>query len=434
MTCGHVAHRGPSLLCRHLLDTETVENGVDHLRLLRGHGLDLDLCCEACDPRTSPDGRVALQEACEGCVTRALDSGECVGWRGEPSVVERPEPVRVTTRTSPLPAVGAVVDWTPVRAGASSSWLLLTADGRVARWDADTGAATALATHSVPDEPDHRPWPGAELRRRLHASDDARSAAVVNDHGRLGQVLDLVAGRVAMELDGGVYHQETVPFSLAFARHAGRTVVVHRTAWNRLDISDPASGELLTCRELDPYVPDEGPPPHYSVYFHGALHVSPDGRWVADDGWVWGPAGIPSVWSLQAWLDGNVWESEDGPTRRRLGQRWYYWNRPMCWVGDTLLAMSGLGDDDEAMLPGVRVVDVVTGDEVQAFAAPSGALFAHRDRLYSVDGDATHVWDPLTGERTAVLAGVAPARLHPGTGELAALTPDGLVRWTVTPA
>jgi hypothetical protein len=435
LPCGHVAHAGTSLLCRHLLDAQAADDGIDHVRLFRGRGVEFDLCCQACDPQASADVRLELVEACEGCVSRALDSGSRLAWRGEPSVLERPEPVTVTSRTTPLPGLGGrVVDWTPAPDAPGSGWLLLSDAGRIVRWDADSGATVDLAAHSVPDEPGRQPWMGHRLRHRLHASDDGRFAAVVNDFGRLGQVLDLTTGAVTLELDGGEYCEETVPFSLTFARHAGRTVVVHRTAWNRLDVSDPATGELLTSRGPTSYSGGEEPPPHYLDYFHGALTVSPDGRWIADDGWVWHPVGIPVGWSLDAWLTGNVWESDDGPTRRHLGWRAYYWNHPTCWVGDILLALSGLGDDDEDMLPGVRVVDVVTGTGVLAFTGPTGDLFVHDGRLLSVSGGATHVWDPATGERTATLPDVAPARLHPGTGELAALTEDALVRWSVGPA
>jgi len=78
------------------------------------------------------------------------------------------------------------------------------------------------------------------LRRRLHVSWRGDFAAVVNDYGRHGQVLDLRSGRVTMMLDGGDYHPETVPFSLAFFEARGRPVVIHRSDWNRLDLSDPA--------------------------------------------------------------------------------------------------------------------------------------------------------------------------------------------------
>jgi hypothetical protein len=76
---------------------------------------------------------------------------------------------------------------------------------------------------------------------------------------------------------------------------------------------------------------------------------------------------MPVAWDLRAWPDANVWESEDGPTRHRLCQRWYHWDTPMRWIDPTHLAVSGLDDDDEATLPGVRIFDVTTGDEVRAF-------------------------------------------------------------------
>lgn len=434
LSCGHVAHEGSSRLCPHLMDPEAVEAGVDYLRLLRGRVLDHDLCCVSCDPRSAADGQVELGEACEGCVARARDGGSCVGWRGQPQIPERPEPVSVARKMTALPqTLGPIVDFTAICDGARSLWLLLTDQRRIALLNAETGEMTMLATHSVPGESGRQPWAGRVLRQRLHASSDGRFAAVVNDYGRYGQVIDLGTGAVTMEIDGGDYHPDTVPFSLTFAQCADRTVVMHRTAWNRLDVSSPASGLLLTGREPAHFEHGEGRPPHYLDYFHGALHLSPTGQWLADDGWVWHPVGMPVTWDLHAWLDANVWESEDGPTRRRLCLRDYHWDTPMCWIDPTHLAVSGLGDYDEAMLPGVRIFDVTTGDEVRAFAGPTGALFADRERLYSVTDDTTHVWDPATGERTAALAGVNPTRRHPGTGELAAITASHLVRWTTTP-
>ncbi|GAA1528555.1 hypothetical protein GCM10009827_052240 [Dactylosporangium maewongense] len=50
-------------------------------------------------------------------------------------------------------------------------------------------------------------------------------------------------------------------------------------------------------------------------------------------------------------------------------------------------------------------------------------------RLYSVQGSATHVWDPVTGHRTATIAGFAPTCLHRGTGELAGIADGVLLRW-----
>jgi hypothetical protein len=46
-----------------------------------------------------------------------------------------------------------------------------------------------------------------------------------------------------------------VPFSVAFALDGERTLVVHRTDWNRLDISDAATGARLTEARTDQLQP-----------------------------------------------------------------------------------------------------------------------------------------------------------------------------------
>ena len=429
LVCGHVAYPGKSRMCRHLVGRG--EDGVPpHVRRLTGRGLDFDLLCAGCDGQP-----VELVVTCEGCVAVYLDDDHraLTAWRGEAGIAERPEPLDVRVRASPLPrGHGPVVDLAPVAGRAA--WLLLAVDGTILHFDGGTGEAAALVTTTVPGEGDHSPWDGHPLRRRLHASTDGRFAAVVNDFGHLGQVLDLRTGQVTIALHGGDYHSNTVPFSLAFAVHAGRTVVVHRTEWNRLEVSDPATGALLTTREITAYRVGRERPPHYLDYFHGALYASPDGRWLADDGWVWHPCGIPVVWELRRWLTDNPWESEDGPTRKTLCWRDYHWTSPMCWVGSDLLALSGIGVDDDALLPGVRVFDAASGAELIAFPGPAGALFAAGRRLYSADPAGLTVWDPFTGERTGAVPGFVPTRHHPGARELVAVEGDTLVRWGYPPS
>jgi len=117
---------------------------------------------------------------------------------------------------------------------------------------------------------------------------------------------------------------ETVPFSFGFASWQGRVVVIHRTAWNRLDVSDASTGQFLSERGPTGYQAGEQRPQHYLDYFHGALYLSPKGTRILDDGWVWHPVGIPAVWSVEQWLSGKVWESEDGETRREVCARTYY--------------------------------------------------------------------------------------------------------------
>jgi len=427
LPCGHVAYASTSRLCPHLIGGD----GEEHVRLLTGRGIDSDLCCQACDRKVQAGEAIELVVACQGCVGRCSgdDWSNVVGWRGVPVIADRPEPLDATVSQTVLPV--RVADIAPVTAERGSVWLVLTGDGQVGRFDADQEAWEPLARCTVPDEPDRQPWAGHRLLRRLHCSADGRYAAVVNDFGRYGQVLDLASSQVTMTIDGGDYHNETVPLSIAFAVHDSRAVVIHRTAWNRLDISDPATGRLLTPREPTSYRHGEPRPEHYLDYFHGRLQLSPGGRCIADDGWVWHPDGMPVVWNVDEWLQHNVWESEDGPSRVRLCYRAYHWNSPMCWLDDERVVISGIGDDDEAMLAGVRVFHALTGTELICFPGPAGDLFADAARLYSAGPTGLEVWDPVTGHRTGAIAGFIPTHQHSSAGELVAIDGTVLRRWKI---
>ena len=46
----------------------------------------------------------------------------------------------------------------------------------------------------------------------------------------------------------------------------------------------------------------------------------------------------------------------------------------MCWLDNTTLAMSGIGTDDEAMIPGVENYDANTGAVTASFAGQRGQL------------------------------------------------------------
>ncbi|WP_197686267.1 hypothetical protein [Actinoplanes derwentensis] len=429
LACGHAAYAGRSRLCPHLLSPGE-DDEIDYIRLLTGRGIEADLCCEPCDLARQQGTPVRLAVACEGCVASYDDAeaGSCTGWRGEPGIVDRPEPVDPAVVATRLPGfLHTVPAMAPLPTGDQRSvWLLLTDSRWLISFDADNpssrwpGPSQWLARTRVPRERDN-----TKVRPRLHTSADGRFAAVVNDFGRYGEVIDLTAGKVTLKLDNTGNRAEHVPFSLAFTEHAGRTVVVHRTSWNRLDISDAATGRLLTARE------PAGDPAEFAGLYRGALAVSAGGRWIADDSWAWSPFGVPYLWDLERWLSRDVWESDTGASRQWLCQR-FDWNTPMRWIGDDLLALSGIGDEAEA-LAGVRIFDATSGREVQTFAGPRGALFSSGRRLYAAGPDGLEIWDPFTGARTGRIPGFTPSHHHRGTGELAALTDGHLLRWRISP-
>ncbi|MEU6487148.1 DUF6304 family protein [Streptomyces sp. NPDC046887] len=371
------------------------------------------------DPRPSwPDRSAALRERLESSGGPRANR-PAAPWRTAGGGDRR----LLITR---LPAeAGEVADLAPVAGAAGSVWLLLGQDGRLVRFDADRSTADTVGSVRLPEEAPHpHARPGGAPRRRLHASPDGRFAAVVHDFGRSGQLLDLRTGRVVLPLDGGDHRAYTVPFAFAFTERAGRTLAVHRTAWNRLDVSDAETGAPLTPREPDGARPLD--------YFHGALAVSPGGTRIADDGWVWGPHGVPTVWNLRNWTAGRTGEAETGRTRKELAHRPYYWNNPQCWIDERRIAISGIGEAGSAirtLRAGVRVFDAVRRRELTVLLGVRGRLFAADGTLYAAAPDGLDAFDPDTGERTGGVPGFVPTHHHRGAGELVEHEGGVLVRW-----
>jgi len=423
--CEH-DNTAPSVrVCRHLLYPDV--QYLDYIRWYTGDGMGCELLCEACTKRREGGDPAELWALCEGCHSHILeDVGTEGGIRGTPEIQVKDEPFDTMRSVFEIPdAVGAVLDFVPIEKADVSSWLLLGEGGVIWRYDADTKDLVRLAIAQVIDEPNHKAWHDQKLRLGLYVSSCGRFAAVVAHAGRYGCVVDLESGQTTMPLDGGDYCSNTVPFSLAFARRDNRPILIHRTAWNRLDFSDPETGELLSAREPTSYQRGEERPEHYLDYFHGALHVSPGGDWIADDGWVWHPVGDPSAWKLKDWLSQNVWESEDGQSKRYFCHADYYWNRPMAWIDERRLVVGGIGRDDDWMVAGAQVVEmrhdkggngtVVTN----AFAGPSGRFFSDGTWLYASGEDGLSRWDVVSGVRTALVPGFSPTAFCRASAEFA---------------
>ncbi|WP_050407594.1 hypothetical protein [Massilia sp. NR 4-1] len=284
--------------------------------------------------------------------------------------------------------------------------LVLTEDGTFHGINLDTGKTAILCSTSLPELPggDEGSYFGAPAFR-LHASADGRFAAVVVDRGRTGIVVEIASGKLTMQLDGGDYHEHTVPFSAGFTHFQGRNALIHRTAWNRLDAADPATGESLTSRDIAVYEAGGARPDHYLDYFHGQLRLSPDGSRILDDGWVWHPVSVPRIWSVSDWLGSNPWESEDGPSIMDFPIR-EDWNIPACWIDDRHVALWGLSEWDEdefeevAKGPGAQILDAESKEKASPERWPMDLkggkvreLFSDGQRLYIADESGTTAWD-----------------------------------------
>ncbi|MFE7563827.1 hypothetical protein [Kitasatospora sp. NPDC057500] len=336
-----------------------------------------------------------------------------------------PDALRPVVDVAALPAV---------LGDAGPAWLVLSEDGRLARWTPTSGEVQEVARYR-----EERPASefGGGVRLRLHVSRCGRWAAVVQDRGRYGTVVDLTTGSPALKLDGGDYCCGTVPFALAFAEHGGRPVVVHRTDWNRLDVTDLVSGEVLTARDSPDG--DEEEDAEYDLdYFHGALALSPDGTRVYDGGWVWQPWGMPAVWSLTAWLRDNPYESEGGPSHAVYPEV-SEWNRPVVWIDDGRIAVHDPGDAGSGTIhvldpasvelrsPGVRWIKAVA-----TFPWPVGDLgfFTDGEHLLIADEAGLQGVDITSGQRVFAIDGFRPVRQDRHTGTLIQVGSASARLWT----
>ena len=249
--------------------------------------------------------------------------------------------------------------------------------------------------------------------------------------------MEAQSGETTMQLHGGNYHEDTVPFSACFLRFQGRDVFVHRTAWNRVDATDPATGQSLTDRCIAPYEGGGQEPAHYLDYFHGRLLPSPAGSRIFDDGWVWHPVSIPRIWSVTDWLANNPWESEDGASLVDLAMR-EDWTQPACWIDEQHMALWGAGewdlDESEEVQrgPGVQIFDLAGAKpsrrEWWPIVGVSRArdLFSDGKRLYIASDSGTTVWDIESRNQVAEFPGFIAKMIHRSRGALVSFGADAI--------
>jgi len=170
-------------------------------------------------------------------------------------------------------------------------------------------------------------------------------------------VIDLRDGKVR-ELNREDYHASVSDYSIGFIERDGRVLLLHQTQWNRLDLTDLASGELLTAREV--YCRDAGEEAtgkrnfqyesrNYLDYFHGELLVSPDSRHFLSNGWVWHPLDRIYCYSVNAFLRGY---DPSGVSIDYDPDSGYNWGRPCAFIDDDQFVVAtddhrpGLAEED----------------------------------------------------------------------------------------
>jgi hypothetical protein len=394
VTCTHAEPR-VARVCTHLL----VPGNVSYHERFTGAGVASELVCRHCLAANA-----AADNVCAAC-ERLAREGSWSGVAGTPEVIVAPSTLALTIEELAVPDLPALCDLQALLGADRSRWLGLTSDASLVEIDADTRSIRAVVRVAE--------WVDVVQPLVLHVSTDARFAAVANPHGTRGAIVELATGRVTMPIERENYHAEHSEFPLAFVSRGGRTLIVHSPAWNRLDISDAATGELLTRRDSPESRRGERSA-HYLDYFHCSLAVSPHHHRIADAGWVWAPMGVVVAWSLDDWLDINVWESEDGPSRSSFCARDYHWNGPMCWLDDRRLAVWGYGADDEWLVAGVVIVDATTGAQERWFAGPPSGQLVHDGNLFAIEPGRVSVWNVAAGARLLEAAMPGQPRYHAG--------------------
>lgn len=79
------------------------------------------------------------------------------------------------------------------------------------------------------------------------------------------------------------------------------------------------------------------------------------------------------------------------------------------------MAVWGYGDDDENMLPAVRLFDVVAEKELDWFAGPTKGPLVYDEYLFILsEQHGLTAWDVSTGERVLVDRDFRPTSYHRG--------------------
>lgn len=254
----------------------------------------------------------------------------------------------------------------------------------------------------------------------LHVSACHRYLCVTQRFRSSAVLLDLLAPEKIRALDRGTYCVQVSAFPAAFARHGEEAVLVAASDWNRVDVYRARDGELLTAREFLPVEGgDEDETQHDLDYFYGLLATSPQGRWVISSGWCWHPVGVVTYWQLQRWLDEDLFESEDGATRRDPHALVDDdWNRSIVFLDEDRILIWGIYDDAFSHSPGLMLYDLAREAVCDLIAVPQRIC-----QEFVGEGDAAWLLDEGGEVWRLNLTSHRFEAHHPGLGAIELLAP-----------
>jgi hypothetical protein len=286
---------------------------------------------------------------------------------------------------------GGVLGLCPASHEDRPRWFALTGDGWLKGLDFDDGSTFFAVRLPCTIE-------GAAS---LCASSDGRFVAAVPARGVAGLLYDREVGRFTT-LTREDYHADVSDWAVAIVRHAGQDVLVHATAWNRLE-----AHALPSFAQLAPSASEST-----VDYFWGRVGLSPSGTRLASFGWYWQPAGGVRVVDVPAWLEGR----EDPPPGGAAALLFDWWDEQPCWVGEARYALVGCQTDpDDPYIErqeGLVLIDASTGLPERFVPGVVASAMGFDGRHLICLGAQTLALDPATGETVAALEGTAQA-WHP---------------------
>lgn len=198
-------------------------------------------------------------------------------------------------------------------------------------------------------------------------------ACVVERFGVHGAVVDLRDSAIR-EIQRTDYHADVSSYSHAFLERDGACLLIHQTAWNRLDIMDLATGHCLTERSIVYHhkpeqrdangvitSPAVDKSENYLDFFHSRLHVSPHSKYFLSNGWMWSP-----VDNILAYELANFFRAFDPAGAFTEFHGGYNWDRPCTFIDDeTFAVIVDDTDDDERDASGYLPLWMYRVSEVQ---------------------------------------------------------------------
>ncbi|AEF82435.1 GNAT family N-acetyltransferase [Leadbettera azotonutricia] len=111
---------------------------------------------------------------------------------------------------------------------------------------------------------------------------------------------------------------------------SGRGHLIHQTKWNRLDITDLETGEVIAQHPAEAVEAADG-----FDYFHSLIHISPEQNYFLSNGWVWHPVNIISAYKMDDFLR----EGESSAYALDF-QGGYNWDRPCAFISDDIFVIA----------------------------------------------------------------------------------------------